>query len=68
MTVLADALATDCASTPYPLDSCIVSDNNLGSMGDSVRIVHEGQKIRFCCTPCIKNFCAASAKYLAKLP
>ena len=29
---------------PYPLDACIVSDNELGSMGDPVPFAHEGQQ------------------------
>lgn len=54
-------------ATPYPLDVCIVTDKQLGSMGDPVSIVHEGQEIRFCCEPCIAKFEAEPAKYLAKL-
>ena len=52
---------------PYPLDVCIVTDNDLGSMGDEKVIVHEGQTIKFCCAPCEKKFLKNPAKYLAKL-
>lgn len=51
----------------YTSDKCIVSDNKLGSMGDPVSYVHNGQEVKFCCTPCIKKFKANPDKYLAKL-
>jgi len=53
--------------TPYPLTTCIVSGESLGSHGETESIVHEGQEIIFCCAPCIKKFKNAPAKYLAKL-
>lgn len=48
---------------PYPLDTCIVSGATLGSMGDPVVIVHEGQEMRFCCEACVPKFQAEPAKY-----
>lgn len=53
---------------PYPLKTCLVSGNTLGSMGDPVTKVYDGQEIKFCCKPCVKKFEANQAKYLAKLP
>lgn len=58
------ALAAD---KPYPLDTCIVSGNKLGTMGKVVVRSHEGQEIKFCCKPCVKKFEANPAKYLSKL-
>ncbi|MBL9198891.1 MAG: hypothetical protein JNL39_00235 [Opitutaceae bacterium] len=52
---------------PYPLKVCLVTDNDLDSMGDEVSIVFEGQVIKFCCAPCEKKFRANPARYLAKL-
>ena len=52
---------------PYPLDVCLVTDNDLGSMGEETSIVYEGQVIKFCCAPCEKKFLKTPAKYLAKL-
>ena len=52
---------------PYPLKVCIVSGNELGSMGKVITKVHDGQEVKFCCKPCIKKFDANPAKYLAKL-
>jgi hypothetical protein len=69
----ASTLLLGCNSTDlpnakaYPLKTCIVSDNDLKSMGEPVVIVHEGQQIKFCCKPCIKKFKKDPAKYLVKL-
>lgn len=52
---------------PYTKDVCIVSDNKLGSMGDPITIVHEGQEVKFCCRPCVGKFKANPAKYLKNL-
>ncbi|HEX2748243.1 MAG TPA: hypothetical protein VHM91_09625 [Verrucomicrobiales bacterium] len=52
---------------PYPLNTCIVSGNKLGSMGTVQSLVHEGQEIKFCCKPCVGKFKKDPAKYLAKL-
>lgn len=52
---------------PYPLDTCIVTDNKLGSMGDPVTLVHENQEIKLCCKPCEKKFKKEPEKYLKKL-
>jgi len=52
---------------PYPLEVCIVSGEKLGSMGDPVVIVHEGQQIKFCCDHCIPEFNKEPEKYLSKL-
>ena len=51
----------------YPLDTCLVSGEKLGSMGDPVVIVHEGQEIKFCCDKCQPRFKKDPAKYLTKL-
>ncbi len=55
------------SSKPYPLDTCLVSGEKLGSMGDPVVINHEGQEIKFCCDTCIPKFKKDPAKYLEKL-
>ncbi|MBL9114362.1 MAG: hypothetical protein JNJ83_05095 [Verrucomicrobiaceae bacterium] len=51
----------------YPLKTCLVSGNDLDSMGGPVTKVYNGQEIKFCCKPCVKKFEANQAKYLAKL-
>jgi hypothetical protein len=55
------------AVVPYPLDSCIVSGEKLGSMGDPIVKVYDGREVRFCCSGCVKKFEADKAGYLAKI-
>jgi len=55
------------ATAPYPLKVCIVTGEELGSMGKPVVKVYDEQEIKFCCKSCIKKFEADPAKYLAKL-
>jgi YHS domain-containing protein len=51
----------------YPLTTCVVSGEELGSMGKAVIYDHEGTSVQFCCKSCIKDFKANPEKYLAKL-
>ncbi len=44
------------AGKPYPLTTCIISDEALGEHGEAVSKVYEGQEVKFCCKPCIKKF------------
>ena len=52
---------------PYKLKYCLVTGNELGSMGDPVTEVYQGQEIKFCCKACVPKFHKDPAKYLAKL-
>jgi YHS domain-containing protein len=52
---------------PYPLETCLVSGEKLGSMGEPVVIQHEGREIKFCCDSCVPKFKKEPAKYLEKL-
>ncbi len=61
------AKQSSAAVQPYPLEDCLVTDNQLGSMGDPVTIVYEGQEIKFCCDPCEEEFLAEPEKFLSKL-
>jgi hypothetical protein len=56
----------------YPLKTCVVSDETLGSMGEFVTYVHKeagkpDRTIRLCCEGCIDDFRKEPAKFLAKL-
>ncbi len=51
----------------YPLTTCVVSDEPLGSMGEPIVINHEGTKVKLCCKSCIDDFNADPAPFLAKL-
>ena len=52
---------------PYPLKTCVVSDEKLGEMGDPYVFTHEGQEVKLCCKSCLKDFKKDSAKYIKKL-
>lgn len=52
---------------PYPLSTCVVSGEDLGSMGDAVIIQHEGREVRLCCRNCARKFQKDPARYMAKL-
>lgn len=56
------------AATPYPLNTCIVSGEALGSMGEAISLVEQGREVKFCCKGCIKAFKKDPATFLAKLP
>ena len=50
----------------FPLDTCLVADKKLGSMGKPHTFVHEGREIKFCCEGCDDEFKANTAKYIKK--
>jgi hypothetical protein len=52
---------------PYPLQTCIVSDEKLGDMGEPYVFTESGQEIKMCCKSCLKEFNKDKAKYLKKL-
>ena len=54
---------------PYPLDTCIVSDEKIGADPGMkpYTFVHEGREVKLCCKSCLKNFKKDTAKYIAKI-
>ncbi len=52
---------------PYPKNTCVVTDNKLGSMGTPVTKVYGDQEVKFCCKPCVKKFEKNPKRYLSKL-
>ncbi len=48
----------------YPLQTCVVSGEKLGGMGEAVNYVYKGRLVRFCCKGCVKDFEKDPAKYL----
>lgn len=52
---------------PYPLDTCPVSGEKLGSMGAPVIYNYKGREIKFCCKSCPAKFEANPAKYIAEI-
>ena len=55
------------AAGTYPLKTCVVSGEELGSMGKPVVIQHEGKEVQFCCKSCMPKFKKDPAKYMKKL-
>lgn len=55
------------AAKPYPLDTCIVSDEKLEETEKPHVLVHNGQEIKLCCKKCAKRFEKDPAKYMKKL-
>ena len=52
-------------STPYPLKTCVVSDEALDV--DAIVWKHEGRELQLCCKGCKKDFIKDPATYLKKL-
>jgi len=50
------------------IKNCLVSGEDLGSMGDPVERIYGVQYVSFCCKGCVKKFEKEPAKYLAKVP
>lgn len=55
------------AAKPYLLDTCLVSGEKLGSMGDPPVIVVGDQQVKLYCGGCMDDLKANAAKLLAKL-
>ena len=52
---------------PYPMDTCIVSGEKLGSMGDAVVLTAGDQEVQLCCKSCTKDFEKDKKANLAKI-
>lgn len=52
---------------PYPLKTCIISGDDLGSMGEAVTVVRDGQEFKLCCKGCLKKLDRDLPGALAKL-
>lgn len=59
--------APTAVAKPYPLKTCIISDEELGGHGEPMSKVYEGQEVKFCCKPCIKKFDKDVAGNLKKI-
>ena len=67
-----DAEIIAAARKTYPLKTCLVSNEPLGSMGEAAGYIHraKGQPDRvvfFCCEGCGDDFKASPGKFLAKV-
>jgi hypothetical protein len=54
---------------PYPLVTCVVSDEKIGADPGMKPYVftHEGREVKLCCKSCLKDFKKDTAKYMAKI-
>jgi hypothetical protein len=41
---------------PYKLETCLVSDEKLGGMGEPYVLIRKGQEVKLCCKGCLKEF------------
>ena len=55
------------AAKPYPLKTCLVTDEKLGGHGEAHAFIHNGQEIKLCCEDCREDFDKDPAKFLQKL-
>jgi YHS domain-containing protein len=62
-----DAAKPDPKLKPYPLKTCVVSGEKLGSMDDIYVYKYKDREIKFCCKDCLKDFNKNPAKYVKKL-
>lgn len=51
----------------YPLDTCVVSGEPLGDMGEPVNVLHRNRLVRLCCKGCTKSFEKDPAAHIKKL-
>lgn len=63
----ADAAKKTTKAKPYPLETCVVSGEKLGGMGEPFAFTHEGQEIKLCCKDCRKDFDKDPAKFMGKV-
>lgn len=62
-----DAAVVEKQKEGYPLETCVVTGQKLGSMGDPLEYVAGNRLVRFCCQGCVKSFEKEPQKYLSKL-
>ena len=49
---------------PYTLETCVVTGEKLGGMGEAYTFTHEDREIKLCCKGCVKAFKKEPAKYV----
>jgi len=51
----------------YPLETCVVSGEKLGGMGEPFDYVHDNRLVRFCCRACVAEFQSDPAQYFEQI-
>ncbi len=66
ITTLLGLTLTACGADarPYPLTTCVISGEKLGSMGKPVKVTHDGTEVQLCCKNCIKDFEKEPVKFV----
>ncbi|MCC6142746.1 MAG: hypothetical protein IT368_02955 [Candidatus Hydrogenedentes bacterium] len=62
-----DAAAKEKQEGDYPLQTCVVSGEKLGGMGDPVEVVTANRLVKLCCAGCKKALEKDPAKYLGEV-
>jgi hypothetical protein len=53
---------------PYPLKTCVVSDEKFGGdMGDPYVFTYKDREVKLCCKGCLDDFNKEPAKYVKKM-
>jgi hypothetical protein len=52
---------------PYPLSTCPVTGEKLGSMGEPITVIKDGYEIKFCCQECVDKFNKHPSKVMDKV-
>ena len=59
--------APETKAKPYPLQTCVVSDEKIGEHGKPYVFTHKGQEVKLCCKDCLKDFNKEPEKYTKKI-
>lgn len=62
-----DRKIAEAQSASYPLETCVVSGEKLGGMGEPVVHNYKNRIVKFCCGNCIATFEKDPDKYLAMI-
>ncbi len=62
-----DRAAAEAQRPEYPLDTCVVSGGELGSMGDPADLVLAGRLVRLCCDGCSGKLKAEPGRFLQSI-
>lgn len=64
-----DELIVEAGKGAYPLDECVVSGEELGSMGEPINLVHRPTNtlVRLCCRGCLKAYEKEPKQYVDKI-
>lgn len=63
----ADTKPFELKTKPYPLGTCVISGEDLGSMGAPFVFTEGNQEVQLCCKPCQKDFLSDKAANLQKI-